>query len=68
METNNRTSFLYVGTCSLHLVHTAFRNGLKKLGFDVDEFFYDIHFFFRYSDPHKENYASIEESTEVVAW
>ena len=38
-ETNNRTNFLNVSTCLLHPVHTAFRKRIKKLGFDVDEFF-----------------------------
>ena len=37
------------------------------LGFDVDEFFHDIHFFFKYYSAHREDYASVEESTEVAA-
>ena len=45
MESDYRTACLDVGTCSLHPVHTAFRTGIKKLGFNVDEFFDHILFF-----------------------
>ena len=38
---------LDLGTCSLHPVHTAFRYGIKELSFDLDEFFNDVHFFFK---------------------
>ena len=39
MEANNRTSFSDFGTYSYLPVHTAFRKRIKKLGFDLDEFF-----------------------------
>ena len=39
--------FLGTGTYSLHPVHTAFRYGIKELSFDSDEFFNDVHFFFK---------------------
>ena len=67
METTYETGFLNFGTCSLHPVHTAFRKGIKKLDFDVDEFFHDIHFFFKHSSVRREDYASLEETTEVAA-
>ena len=44
-ETNSKV--LNISTCSLHIVHTSFRKGLKKLNFDFDEFFHDMHFFFQ---------------------
>ena len=67
METTYETSFLNFGTCSLHPVHTAFRKGIKKLDFDVDEFFHDIHFFFKLSSARREDYPSLEETTKVAA-
>ena len=67
METTYETSFLNFGSCFLHPVHTASRKGIKKLDFDVDEFFHDIHFFFKHSSAHREDYASLEETTEVAA-
>ena len=39
------SSFLSLGSCSPHSVHTAFRKGLEALSFDLDSFYNDIHFF-----------------------
>ena len=78
-QTNS--SFLRIGTCSLHPTHTAFRKGIKKLyfntsdttyenespTFDLDELFNDFHFFFKLSSARREDYASIESITNVVA-
>ena len=36
---------MQLGTCSLHPVHTAFKNGLQKLDFPYDSFFLDLSFF-----------------------
>ena len=65
METNNKTSFLDVSTCSSHPF--AFRKRIKKVGIDLEEFFYDIHFFFKYSSAHRKDYAFVEEPIEVAA-
>ena len=64
-ETNSKV--LNIGTCSLHPVHTSLRKGLKKLNFDFDEFFYDVHLFFKLLSAHREDYASLGELTNVVA-
>ena len=74
------TSFLRIGTCSLHPTHTAFRKGIKSLysntinisgekesTFDLDDFFNDLHFFFKLSSARREDYASLENATNVVA-
>lgn len=77
------TSFLRIGSCSLHPVHTAFAKGIKKLfvgtitldqveliktaTFDLDEYFNDIHFFFKKSSAHREDYKSLEKVTGIVA-
>ena len=45
-ETNSKA--LNIGTCSLHPVRTSFRKRLKKLNFDFDVFFHDVHFFLSY--------------------
>ena len=44
-ETNSKV--LNIGTCLFHPVHTSFQKGLKKLDFDFDEFFHDVHYFFQ---------------------
>ena len=74
------TSFLRIGTSSLHPTHTAFRKGIKSLysntinisgekesTFDLDDFFNDLHFFFKLSSARREDYASLEIVTNVVA-
>ena len=74
------TSFLRIGTCSLHPTHIAFRKGIKSLysntinisgekesTFDLDDFFNDLHFFFKLSSARREDYASLETVTNVVA-
>ena len=42
-----------------------FKKKIKRLGFNVDEFFHDIHFFFKHSIACREDYASVEV-TEVA--
>ena len=74
------TSFLRIGTCSLHPTHIAFRKGIKSLysntinisgekesTFDLDDFFNDLHFFFKLASAKREDYASFENVTNVVA-
>ena len=74
------TSFLSIGTCSLHPTHTAFRKGTKSLysntinisqekesTFGLDDFFNDLHFFIKLSRARREDYASLENVTNVVA-
>ena len=78
------TSFLKLGSCSLHPVHSAFQKGIKKLfqgtiettpetsdkkkgRFDLDDFFQDIHFFFKLSSTRREDYASLQEVTGITA-
>ena len=56
-----------IGTCSFHPVHNSFCKGLKKLNFDFDEFFHDLHFFFKLSSAYREDYASLRELTNVFA-
>ena len=73
------TSFLRIGTCSLHPTHIAFRKGIKSLysntinisgekesTFDLDDFFNYLHFFFKLSSARRENYASLENVTNML--
>ena len=49
LRDNLDKSFLNLGTCSLHPVHTAFRRGITSMSCDLGQFFTDIHFFFKLS-------------------
>ena len=43
LSDNLDKSFLNLGTCSLHPVHTAFHGGITSMSFNLDQFFTDIH-------------------------
>ena len=73
-------SLLYENKVELHPTHTAFRKGIKSLysntinisgekesTFDLDDFFNDLHFFFKLASAKREDYASFENVTNVVA-
>ena len=45
LEEDMGTTFLKLGTCSLHPVHTAFRKGITKTPFDYDKFFDELNSF-----------------------
>ena len=75
------TSFLRIGTFSLHPTHTAFRksinslylntiniSGEKESTFDhLGDFFNNLHFLFKLSSAKWEDCASLENVTNVVA-
>ena len=66
LEHDGKT-FLDLGTCPLHPVHTAFMYGVKELSFDLDDFFNDVHFFFKRSSARREDYASLSSVANCVA-
>ena len=37
-------------------MHTSFRRGITSMPFDLDQFFTDIHFFFKLSSARREDY------------
>ena len=63
----NSMNILNLGSCSIHKVCNAFRKGLNCLDIDIDQFAYDIHFFFKLSSARREYYTSIEDITETAA-
>ena len=48
LNEHSNTAFLKLKSCLLHKVHTAYRKGIKELKFDLDQFFYDVHYFFNF--------------------
>ena len=59
-------SFLNLGTCSLHPVHTAFRRGIASMSCDLDQFFTDNQFFFKLSSARREDYRSLHTLTNTL--
>ena len=64
----------------MHSAHTTFRKGSESLysntinisgekesTFSLDDFFNDLHFFFKLSSARREDYASLENVTNIVA-
>ena len=66
-ERKYSTKFLKLGSCSLHHVHNTYRKALQKLDIDIDQFAYDVHFF-KLSSARREDYAALEELTNITAW
>ena len=58
-------SFLDLGACFLDPVHTAFSQGITSRSFDLDQFFMDIHFFFKLSSARWEDYRSLQSLTDT---
>ena len=66
LRDNLGKSFLNLGTCSLHPVHISFRRGITSMSFDLDQFFTDIHFFFKLSSALREDYRSLHSLTDTL--
>ena len=53
---------LNVGTCSLHVVHGAFRNGMKQTNWGIDLLLKSLHSLFNETSARREDYMKITES------
>ena len=56
-------SFIYVGTCPLHIVHNSFQKDITTFDFNFDEFFCYIHVFF--SSGRREDFKDMENITNI---
>ena len=68
LEKEYQTTFPTLGSCTLHIVHDAFKKGITELSIDIDQFACDLHFFFKCSSARREDYKNMQEVTDVVAW
>ena len=53
---------LNVGSCSLHVVHGAFRNGMKQTNWGIDLLLKSLHSLFKETPARREDYMKITES------
>ena len=67
LKKNFGTTVLDLGTCSLHPIHTAFRQGLAELAYDIDGFLEDLHFFFKYSSARRNDFLRMQDLTNITA-
>ena len=58
-------SFINVGTCPLHIVHNSFRKAITTFDFNFDEFFCNIHFFFKLSCGRREDLKDMKNITNI---
>ena len=65
-EKDHQTTFLTLESCTLHIVHNAFRKGIAELSIDIDQFQCDLHFFFKYSSARREDYKNVQEVTDIA--
>ena len=67
LEKDYQTTFLALGSCTLHIVHNTFRKGITELSIDITQFACDLHLFFKYFSARLGDY-DMQEVTDVVAW
>lgn len=55
-----------IGPCNIHVVHNSFAAGLKAVEhWGIEEFLLDIHQWFKYSAPRKEDYSKVQELLDI---
>ena len=59
-------SVLLLGACSLHPVHTTFKNGISEVDLLCETFFNDLGFF-KLSEAQLEDYVGVGVSTGIAA-
>ena len=63
------TSYIDVGSCSLHACNNAFAEALKTLKetINLDQIAIDLHVFFKHSAARREDYVSVSSITDVTS-
>ena len=68
LKSVDNTSYIDVGSCSLHTCNNAFAEALKTLKetINLDQIPIDLHFFFKHSAARREDYVSVSSITDVT--
>ena len=66
-EENSNKTFLDINTRTLHKVHTPFKKGISKLPLVIDQFAVNFDSLFKPCSARRENYAKLQELSEVAA-
>ena len=69
LKSVDNTSYIDVGSCSLHACNNAFAEALKTLKetINLDQIAIDLHFFFKHSAARREDYLSVSSITDVTS-
>ena len=54
-------------TCTLHVVHNAFHEGIKDLEHNVNQFSFDLHAWFKISPCKQEDFRNLVDGTDMSA-
>ena len=55
-----------LGSCSIHIVHNAFGDGLGQFGKEIDQLCLDLHSLFKYSAARWEDFRKVQTELELV--
>ena len=55
-----------LGSCSIHIVHNAFGDGLGQFGKEIDQLCLDLHSLFKYSAARREDFRKVQTELELV--
>ena len=55
-----------LGSCSIHIVHNAFGDGLGQFGKEIDQLCLDLHSLFKYSAARQEDFRKVQTELELV--
>ena len=55
-----------LGSCSIHIVHNAFEDGLGQFGKEIDQLCLDLHLLFKYSAARREDFRKVQTELELV--
>lgn len=58
-ERENHKTLLNIGSCGLHIIHNAFRNGHDSTKWEVDTFLSTIYYLFYESPTRREDYNKV---------
>jgi len=56
-------SFLNIGSCGLHIIHGAFKDGAKATGWKVDRFLSSMYWLFKDTPARREDFVKVTEFT-----
>ena len=51
---------VYLGSCSIHVIHNAFGKGLEQHGKEIDQLCMDLHSLLKYSAARHEDFRQIQ--------
>jgi hypothetical protein len=59
-------SLLKIGSCNIHIVHSAFKNGMVVSKWHVDSFYLDLYSWFKCSATRQEDFKNVLEEIDSL--